>query len=299
MIIERLKYFFFNVHNDWQIGVIHSSLKNFIFSEDDPKIKWITCGFNVYQADPFGIERNGNLYLFYEEFLKEKDYAVLKCMVLNNQLKKLEDRIILDDGTHKSFPFLFESDDTWYMMPESGALNKLEIYECNEFPFVWKQKHVILSFACSDAILQKVENTWFLFYTKSNTTDENKTLYLRKSEDLFGNWELETETIVNNDDYSSRNAGSIYKIDEDYFRFAQNCSNSYGENVVIKKVNRFSFDDYKETVISEKYLPENCNGFHTLNANDSFVLVDRRRYRYQLKSISVIFRQLKKFIIKS
>lgn len=296
MIIERLKYFFFNVHNDWQIGVIHSNLKKFIFSKDIPQINWVTCEFNVYQADPFGIEKGGNLHLYYEEFLKEKNYAVLKCMVLNTDLKKIHDQIILDDGTHKSFPFLFESDDNLYMMPESGALNRLEIFECTEFPFKWKQKHQILDFACSDAILQKIENTWFLFYTKSKIPDENKTLYLRKSENLFGDWNLQTETIVNDSNYSSRNAGSIYKLDEEYFRFAQNCSNSYGENVVIKKVNCFHFNDYSETVICEKHLPNNGNGFHTLNATDSFVLVDRRRYRYQLKSISLIFKQLKNSI---
>ena len=299
MIIERLKYFFCNVHNDWQIGIIRSNLKKFIFSEKVPKIEWMKCDFNVYQADPFGIEKNGNLYLFYEEFLKEKDYAVLKCKVLDAKLKQIDDRVILDDGTHKSFPYLFENEGQLYMLPESGALNGLFLYECTEFPFDWRKKSEILSFACSDAIIKKIDGVWLLLYTKANTENENENLYMRTSSNLLGNWEVELENLVNQDNYSSRNAGSIYEIDDVHYRFAQNCRNSYGENVVIKKIVETSESTFSETVTIEKSLPKNCNGFHTLNGTKSFVLVDRRKYRYQLKPLRIILKQIKNVIVKS
>ena len=109
MIIERLKYFFFHVHNDWQIGLIKSDLKTFIFSNLSHNIKWIKCNFDAYQADPFGIEKDGKFYVFYEEYLKTQSYAILKCSIYDKDLNKTDDRIILDDGTHKSFPFVFEA----------------------------------------------------------------------------------------------------------------------------------------------------------------------------------------------
>lgn len=298
MIIERLKYFFFYVHNDWQIGIIRSSLKNFIFSENKTKTEWIKCDFKVYQADPFGIEKNGNLYLFYEEFIKEKNYAVLKCRILDSNLKLIDDRVVLDDGTHKSFPFLFENEGHWYMMPETGALNSLMLYECTSFPFEWIKMTEILSFACSDAVIKKINGLWFLLYTKANTQNENKNLYLRTANNLFGDWEVEPEFLVNQDKYSSRNAGSIYNIDDVHYRFAQNCSNSYGENVVIKKIVETSRSNFSETVTIEKSLHENGNGFHTLNATKSFVLVDRRKYRYQFKPFGVILNQIKNVFLR-
>ncbi len=278
---------------------MRSNLKNFIFSEMIPKIEWIKCDFKVYQADPFGIEKNGKLYLFYEEFIKEKDYAVLKCSILDANLKQIEDRVILDDGTHKSFPFLIENDGYLYMMPETGAMDSLILYECTVFPFEWRKMNKILSFACSDAVMKNIDGSWFLLYTKANTKNENKNLYLRTANNLLGDWEREPEILVNQDNYSSRNAGSIYEIDGVNYRFAQNCNNSYGENVVIKKIVETSRSKFNEAVTIEKSLHENCNGFHTLNATKSFVLVDRRKYRYQFKPFGVILKQIKNVILKT
>jgi hypothetical protein len=292
LILERLKYFFFTVHNDWQIGIVKSNLNTFVFSNSFPKVNWIKSDFNVYQADPFGIEKNGNLYLFYEEFIKEKDYAVLKCSVFDSILKKIDERVILDDGSHKSFPFVFENEGKFYLMPESGALDKLMVYECVEFPFNWRKERVILNLPCSDAILKKLGNEWLLFYTKSNQKDENETLYLRASSQLFGNWENETERIVNKELFSSRNAGDIHEIDGIFYRFTQNCKNFYGESIVVKQITNFEPQSYSEKFFCEKILPEKCNGFHTLNSTQNFILVDRRKLRYQLKPVSLIFKQI-------
>lgn len=285
-MIERLKYFFFHVHNDWQIGIVRSDLNKFLFSNLPQKIKWIKCEFNVYQADPFGIEKDGKLYLFYEEYLKDKEYALLKCSVYDTHLNKTDDRVILDDGTHKSFPFVFEHENRFYLMPESGALNKLILYESLEYPYLWGKERVLLNFACSDAIIKKIKDKWFLFYTKSNRKDENEILYLRVSSTISGDWENQHERIVNKNLFNSRNAGAIQEIDGHFFRFAQNCSKYYGENVVVQQISNLDFESYTEETICEKQNPASFNGFHTLNATQNFILVDRRKLRYKLKPVS-------------
>ncbi len=291
-MLERLKYFFFHVHNDWQIGIVRSDLKKFLFSNLHQKIKWINCKFDVYQADPFGIEKDGKLYLFYEEYLKDKEYALLKCSVYDTELNRTDDRVILDDGTHKSFPFVFQFEGKIYLMPESGAIKKLEIYECIDFPFIWGNERTILNFACSDAIIKKFENSWLLFYTKSNQIDENEILYLKSSSNLFNNWENETERIITKNFLNSRNAGAIQQIDDKYFRFAQNCSTNYGANIVIQQIFNSEYETYVEELSFEKTLNKKSNGFHTLNATQNFVLLDRRKFRYKLKTVSEIFNQI-------
>jgi len=296
LILERLKYFFFHVNNDWQIGLIQTDLNTFLFSNLSPKIKWIKCDFDVYQADPFGFEKDGNLYVFYEEYLKKQSYAILKCSIYDSDLNKKGDRIILDDGTHKSFPFCFIDDTNHYLMPESGALNKLIIYESLDFPFSWGNEKVILNFACSDAILKKIENKWYLFYTKSNEENENGILYMRLSADLFGDWEAQEEYIVKKDLYNSRNAGDIYKINDTYYRFAQNCLNQYGENIIVNKIEFIDNRDIEESFCLEKNLYTKNNGFHTLNGTQNFVLIDRRINRLKPKSIKLILQQLLKRI---
>lgn len=296
MIVERLKYFFCHVHNDWQIGIIKSDLNKFIFSNLSQKIKWIKTDFSVYQADPFGIEKDGNLYLFYEEYLKNNEYAILKCSIYDTHLRRIDERVILDDGTHKSFPFVFENNNQYYLMPESGALDKLIIYESIDFPFEWGNEKVLLHFACSDAILKKLENKWYLFYSKSKVENENEILYMRSSEDLFCDWDSQKEFIGIKDYYSSRNAGNIYKINGNYYRFSQNCLNQYGENIVVNHITNIDIQHYTETFTLEKKIQTKNNGFHTLNATEKYVLVDRRFYRLKLKSFYTILNQLFRFV---
>lgn len=299
MILERLKYFFFYIHNDWQIGIIRTSLKNFIFSDEVPEIRWIDVDFDVYQADPFGIEVADKLYVFYEEFNKKNNYAVIKCSIFNEALFRIDDRVILDDGTHKSFPFVFEFQDHYYLMPESGALNSLVIYESLDFPFKWGNERTLLPFGCSDAIINCIDGKWYLFYTKANSSTENDCLYLRTCDQLFGDWEQEEELMVNNNRYSSRNAGNIYRVEGSLYRFAQNCQNQYGESVVVKLIETITKESFKEIVLFEKKLGKKYNGFHTLNATDNYTLVDRRKFSFQLKPISVLLVQLKAFIFRA
>lgn len=291
MIVERIKYFFCHVSNDWQIGIIKSDLRNFLLSDIASKINWMKSDFSVYKADPFGLEKEGKLYLFYEEYLKSADYAVLKCSILDKNLKILDDQIILDDGTHKSFPLVFQHLDNYYLMPESGYIDKLVVYEAVEFPFKWKEKAILLNFAVSDAIIKEIENRWFLFYCKSKTLNENEVLYMRVSDNLFCDWQSLEEKIVKEDLYDSRNAGDIVNFEQKYYRFAQNCKNQYGESVVVNEIINFDFSIYNEKFILEKKLPSLNNGFHSLNATENFVLIDRRIYKYKLKSFTQIFNQ--------
>lgn len=298
MIVERIKYFFCQVSNDWQIGIIKSDLRNFLFSDISFKIKWMKSDFSTYKADPFGIEKEGKLYLFYEEYIKCVDYAVLKCCILDKKLKILDDQIILDDGTHKSFPFVFQHLDKYYLMPESGYIDKLIVYEALEFPFQWKEKAIFLNFPVSDAIIKEIENRWFLFYCKAKTLNENEVLYMRVSDNLFCDWQSLEEKIVKNDLYDSRNAGDIVHFDQKYYRFAQNCKNQYGESVVVNEIINFDFSSYNEKFILEKKIQSLNNGFHTLNATENFILIDRRIYKYKLKSFAQIFSQTLNLFIK-
>lgn len=291
MILEKLKYLFFDVQNDWQIGIIKSSLHSYIFTDNNSKIHWLKCKFNVYQADPFAIEKDGLIYLFYEEYLKEKKYAILKCSVYNSSLEILQESVILDDGTHKSFPLIFEFEGTFYMIPESGVISKLILYECVNFPFDWVEKKTIFNFPCSDSVMKNINGVWHLYYTKSNVQSENEKLFLRTSDNLFCDWNQEIEICIKNDLRSARNAGNIYLLNKKYFRFSQKCMNYYGESIVVNEIIESSEFDYKEVEIGEKKLiRKNSTGFHTLNATKNFVFVDRRHQRLKLKSFFSIIK---------
>ena len=96
--------------------------------------------------------------------------------------------------------------------------------------------------------------------------------------------------------FNSRNAGEIYKINDSYYRFAQNCLNQYGKNIVVNKIEFIENENFKESFCLEKTLLSKNNGFHTLNGTQNFVLIDRRVNIIKLKSFKLISQQLMRIL---
>jgi hypothetical protein len=286
MILEKLKYLFFKVYYDWEIGIIQNEKLDVFLGSISPKyIKWFHSKKDVYQADPFAIEKDGMIYLFYEEYSRIKNYGYICCAVLNHNLEIIEKQLVIDDGSHKSFPYLFTIDDNLYMMPESVASNSLDIYRCVKFPFQWEIDCTILNSPCSDAIIFQEKNLWHLLYTKGNSTEENLNLYLRVNDNPFLNWDSTKEMLVKSDLSSSRNAGKLFIKNNRTYRSSQDCTNRYGEKIIINEVLNFNFESYTEIKIVEiNFNEQGIFGPHTINFTRNYTFLDRQFERRILKS---------------
>lgn len=298
MIIQKLKYLFLKEFDDWEIGIIKNNDFDF-FDFQSNNIKWFSCKNLYFEADPFAIERNGLIYLFYEEFSRKKNYGIICCSVLNNHLKIIEKRIILDDGMHKSFPFIFIVEGELYMMPESVSMNNLNVYKCIDFPFQWRLHKTILNSPCSDAIIFSKDYEWYLLYTLGNSENENKNLYLRKNNNPFNDWELSDEKLIKTDLQSARNAGNLISIENKLIRVSQDCSVRYGNKVVLNEILEINSIRYNEIKFSEIHFNrKGIYGPHTLNRTENFTFLDRQRKRQTLKNPSEVYQGIKLFIKK-
>ncbi len=293
---DRIRHLFFDIDIDWEIGFTNGKLKD-IFSEFDmSKVNWFKMPKEVFWADPFGIYLNEKYYIFYEEYKKEQKYGVINCLILNKQLKIISNQTIIDEKLHFSFPFVFEKDGKFFMIPETHQKNRLSIYECIDFPNNWTEKSILINEACVDSLVFFDDGVWNLLYSKIG--QENK-LFIKRNHLLFDNWDNCDEELINENPYFSRNGGQIIKFNNTKYRIAQNCQYIYGESIVITEINSLRSSSFSENIINE-IKPNKSKEFciHTLNFCHNIWLIDRRRERLFLKSpkriLNVINSKLKR-----
>lgn len=288
-LLTRLKYLFFHVHNDWEIGIVEKSINHIIENKNLPKVKWIKSPMNTTWADPFGIKHNNQYYIFYED-LKKGKHGIINCMILDSNFKQIENRTIIDEGAHFSFPQVFKLNGAFYMLPETCSKNKLSLYKCKEFPWSWEEETTLLNIACVDSILFEKDGLWHLFYKRLG---EDHKSFLRVNENLKSNWENTTEILVSESKFNCRNAGQVVHYDNKTFRISQNCKSKYGESIVINQILKMKGASYEEKVYHEiKTNSKTVSCYHTLNACEDISLIDRRRERYFLKSLSDIMKPI-------
>lgn len=284
-IAERIKYFLFYVENDWEIGVSKSPIQSFLVSKKLPEINWLKMPRSVFWADPFGIFKDNKYFIFYEEYSKLKKYATINLAVLSADLKILDTRIVIDEGYHLSFPFLFWHNEELFMLPESCVTKKLMVYKCSTFPFAWKREKILLNEPCIDSVLFFENSFWWLIYSKVEADEQKGKFYIRKNTLPFDSWEKCPETQIERaSSFNVRNGGSVFIHNSSLFRITQNCTRSYGQSIVINRILSLSVENFKEEAVKELRLTrKDTKGFHTLSACGEFSLLDRRRERLFLK----------------
>jgi hypothetical protein len=288
---ERLKYFFFEVENDWEIGFTTSSPYELIEQKKVPKMKWFDMPKDVFWADPFGVKIKDNYYIFFEEFLKDKNYGIICCITLNSEFEVLSKKTIIDEGVHFSFPNVFIFNDDFYMLPETASKQTLSLYKAVKFPYKWREERTLLNEPCLDSILYFEDDQWHLLYSKIG--DETK-LFLRKSESLLTDWNIREEQLINSNPNNSRNGGQILKLNEWNYKISQNCTNRYGECITINKFKKSIHEACEDTIYHTISMTKNrVSCCHTLNVCGDIILLDRRRERLFFKTPAMIVRSFK------
>lgn len=178
------------------------------------------------KADPFLFVHNDTLFLFYEEKRRlSKGYLMMTC---TKDLKSFTvPRVILKEPFHLSFPFVFEDQGTVYLLPETGDAGEIRLYRFVDdgLSHVVFEKTLICGEFVDSSIVFK-NNQYYLF-----TSDRQFNQRIFVSSALFGNYlEHTSSPIYTGKDYG-RNAGSIIKYNDCFYRPSQDCSRLYGGNV--------------------------------------------------------------------
>ncbi|KFC81624.1 glucosamine inositolphosphorylceramide transferase family protein [Buttiauxella agrestis] len=282
MLIKKLFF-----HESWDIMIIknnsHLFPENTLDILNNSKAQLLRKKY-TFQADPFIIEKEDKLYVFYEAFSFLNSRGMLKCRVLDSNLGEVED-IKLEgfDGLkcHLSFPFLFYHEGELFMIPESSERKEVMLFRCTEFPGRWEMIKVLISDA------EFTDNIYFTSGDKSyliSTTMKNE-MVIHTACSLFGKWEKITPTLKLSN-YHHRGAGKPYFVNNKNYILTQECHpDCYGKSIYIKELIGISPLNFEEKLVANiSPLINQSAGVHTLNFTDSYIVYDTKNLIFSLLS---------------
>jgi len=245
------------------------------------EFKTIALTKDNFIADPFIIKKDDKQFIFFEEFLYSKNKAHISVKELLKNGDATESVIVLDKPYHLSYPFVFEWENEFYMIPETAANNTVELYRCKRFPDQWDfVMNLMENISLIDCTLHFENGKWWMFACTQNhpVTTSNDQLLLFYSENLFSNnWIAHPQNPVATDISNCRPAGKIFSKDGKLYRPAQNnASQQYGYALKINCIEILNEKEYKETEVFE-ILPgvkNNLLAVHMFNFTDDTVVID-------------------------
>lgn len=258
--------------------LLFNFVDNFSFAIGD--FKKIMPPKDRFWADPQVIQKDGKNYIFVEEFIYKNRKANLAVMELDSMGQIHPSIPILAEKYHLSYPFVFEHENRFYMVPESSENNSIDLYECVDFPTSWKFKmNLMRDIKAVDTTLFYDQGKWWLFtgITENEGALPEVELFLFYSDHLFTTeWTSHPLNPVVSDVESARPAGSLFIKDGILYRPSQNCSKRYGYGFNINEVQQLSPTEYSEKkVIGVKPdWDKRVSGTHTMTRGERFIMVD-------------------------
>lgn len=234
-------------------------------------------------ADPFPVKYETNYFIFIEELLFKENKGVISVVKMDNNGNYKPPVKILEKEYHLSYPFIFEYNNKFYMIPETSNNRTIELYSCSNFPYKWNFEKLIFSdIRAVDTTLFKIEDVWWMFANISiNGASNDEELHIFYSKNPLSQWIPHKKNPVKSDVRSSRPGGRLFFYNDDLYRPSQNCSKA-SLSITISKIEQINEEDFIEAKVAEispkSY--KNMLRVHTLNNCDELTIVDgimRRR----------------------
>ena len=257
--------------------------------KNDKKWRKIIPHPSVFQADPFVVFEDDKYFIFYEELKFEDYHGYLRVAELDVKNGKLiNDQIILKLDQHLSFPNVFKENDTYYMIPECADSNRVDLYECTEFPYHWRKKQTLIEgiSAVDTSPLKTKDGKWYLFtseITSGAACDDELSIY--QSTDLIKEpfTKLYDQPVIS-DVTNARMAGHFIKRDDEIIRVSQNCGKRYGHQANFNRIIQIE-GGYKEELIDTIKPTQGALGFHTYNQAQDIIVGDMEIARFDWYSL--------------
>ncbi|MGI8497926.1 MAG: glucosamine inositolphosphorylceramide transferase family protein [Gemmatimonadaceae bacterium] len=235
-----------------------------------------------YYADPFLVERDGRIWIFFEDFLYGAKRGVISVAELGADGSMGPPQVALDTGGHLSYPYVFFDGDVAYMIPESAGQSAVRLYRATAFPFGWELHAELYSGTAVDTSVYRQSNVWWFFTTLREPRGQGTMLALFHADSLTGRWIPHPMSPVSVDIRTARCAGAIGRRGDVLIRPSQDGSRTYGFSFTLNEIVTLSPSEYEEralVTVGPGWDPE-LLGTHTYNRVGAIEVTDgkvRRR----------------------
>lgn len=275
----------------WILGLARGDIREMIRTRNlRQDFKWIQPpSADHFYADPFILKgSNDEILILFEDFLIDENYGNISLMTLDRNFNIIDIKVLLDTGSHLSFPFIFSEAGRFYVFPESVRSGKLSCYQFDPVKKTLLHTGDIMDARLYDPAILRFEDKYWLFGSVFERRRDYK-LQIFVSESLTGPYLPHSGNPVRSGLDGIRAAGDFIEVDGDIFRPAQNCASEYGESMTLNRITaltekRYSEEPYMTIKVSRKNLQENnIHNIHTLNFCDDLIVIDGMKWTFSLK----------------
>ncbi|MBD0852591.1 glucosamine inositolphosphorylceramide transferase family protein [Maribacter arenosus] len=284
----------------WNIGVAEAPIHDFLDSKKTPTIHWFpNLPKSRFMADPFGIHFKNQLHIIYEDYRFDQGIGKTASILYHDGEFK-DNKIVIDEEFHMSYPYLLDYEDEIYCIPETYQANQVRLYKALEFPLKWKLEKVLIeNYAGIDSTPFKHNNTWFLFSTNKKL-GARYNLNIHYSDSIFGPWHQHPKNPVKTDIRSSRPAGTLFIHNGDLFRPSMDYSEKIEGRISINKVITLTINDFKEEIhnivdpFKKTYFSDKV---HTLSQVGNYTLVDGAKELFILANFNALKHKIMRIFV--
>ena len=274
--------------SQWQL-IYYYDRKSTVFQPSFFRYKKLVPPADRIWADPFIAIHENKYYLFFEEKLKKEANAHIAYVELGeNGVIEPTPKIALKESFHLSYPFIFNHENKWYMIPEAAGSGQLYLYESTSFPGKWERIQVLIKDQkIYDATLHFHDGYWYLFCTSKLDNSLSSDVYLH----IFYSKDFLREAFIphpGNPHYRdirrARPAGKIFLHEGELLRPSQVSAPGYGNKININRIITLSPEKFEEEVI-DTIGPEwnkRINSIHTFNHAEHLSVADIQTNRFSL-----------------
>jgi|YelNatPaOPRAMG01_1025707.scaffolds.fasta_scaffold40760_1 hypothetical protein len=201
-------------------------------------------------ADPFMVRTEGRWHMFFE--VETAGRGQIGWATSDDAVRWAYGRIVLSEPFHLSYPYVFEWQGDYFMVPESFQADSVRLYKATRFPEEWSFQRTLLEGSpLLDPSLLRYNGKWWMF-VETNPQHKYDTLRLFYANELTGPWQEHPRSpVVEGNNRKARPAGRVQVIDGRPVRFAQDCYPRYGTRVRAFAISELSTRAYRESECPE------------------------------------------------
>lgn len=201
-------------------------------------------------ADPFLVRVGSHWIMFLEVLNLETRKGEIAVATSVDGMSWVYDRIVLAEPFHLSYPYVFQWQGEWYMIPESHEAGAVRLYRAVDFPYRWAFERQLLDRPYVDSSVVRHEGRWWMF--AADDPFGRGMLRLYHADALEQPWsEHPASPIVVGDRSHSRPGGRMLRYDERLFRIAQDSVPRYGSRLHAFEITKLTTEAYEERAIAE------------------------------------------------